>query len=356
VRISPGARIGIIGGGQLGRMTALAAARLGYRCHIFTPEDDSPAAQVTNRVTVAAYDDQGALERFGRAVDVVTIEFENLPVEPLSRLAGLVPVLPAPRVLAICQDRFREKEFLDRIKVAIAPWRPVSDAQDLAAAQAALDGPIILKTARFGYDGKGQLGLARGDDPAAAWARFGGAPAVAEARIDFACEISVIVARGQDGSEAGYPPVENRHEHHILAQTIAPATLPAALAGEARALAARIARELQVVGLLAVEMFVTRDGRLLVNELAPRPHNSGHWTIDACAISQFELLVRAICGLPLGEPGRFADAVMDNLLGDAIAAWPDLVAEPGARVHLYGKREIRAGRKLGHVTRLTRFL
>jgi 5-(carboxyamino)imidazole ribonucleotide synthase len=356
VRLAPGACIGIVGGGQLGRMTALAAARLGYRCHVFTPEADSPAAQVTDRATVAAYDDLGALERFGRAVDVVTIEFENLPLEPLARLASLVPMLPAPAVLAICQDRRREKEFLNRIGVATAPWRAVSDARDLAAAQAALAGPMILKTARFGYDGKGQLGLAAGDDPAAAWTKLGGAPAVAEARIDFACEISVITARGQDGSEAGYPPVENRHERHVLAKTIAPAPIAAALAAEAQMLAARIARELRATGLLAVEMFVTRDGGLLVNELAPRPHNSGHWTIDACAISQFELLVRAICGLPLREPGRFADAVMDNLLGDAVAAWPDLMAEPGARVHLYGKREIRAGRKLGHVTRLTRFL
>jgi 5-(carboxyamino)imidazole ribonucleotide synthase len=356
VRLAPGACIGIVGGGQLGRMTALAAARLGYRCHVFTPEADSPAAQATDRATVAAYDDQGALERFGRAVDVVTIEFENLPVEPLARLAALVPVRPAPAVLAICQDRRREKAFLDRIGVAIAPWRAVAGAEDLAAAQAGLNGPVVLKTARFGYDGKGQLGLAAGDDPAAAWQRFGDAPAVAEARIDFEREISVITARGEDGAEAGYPPVENRHERHILAQTIAPAPIDPALADEARELAARIARELELVGLLAVEMFVTRDQRLLVNELAPRPHNSGHWTIDACAISQFELLVRAVCGLPLGDPGRFADAVMDNLLGEAVAAWPDLLAEPGARLHLYGKREIRAGRKLGHVTRLTRFI
>jgi 5-(carboxyamino)imidazole ribonucleotide synthase len=356
VRLSPGACIGVIGGGQLGRMTALAAARLGYRCHVFTPEADSPAAQVTNRVTVADYDDLGALERFGQAVDVVTIEFENLPVEPLAMLSLRVPVHPSPAVLAICQDRRLEKGFLDRIGVATAPWQAVADAEGLAAAQAALNGQVVLKTARLGYDGKGQLALAPGDDPAAAWARFGDAPAVAEARIDFACEISVITARGRDGAEAGYPPVENRHERHILARTIAPAALPAALADQARALAARIARELEVTGLLAVEMFVTRDQRLLVNELAPRPHNSGHWTIDACAISQFELLVRALCGLPLPEPGRFADAVMDNLLGSAVAAWPDLLAEPGARLHLYGKREIRAGRKLGHVTRLTRWV
>ncbi len=356
MRLSPGARIGIVGGGQLGRMTALAAARLGYPCHVLTPEADSPAAQVTSRVTVAAYDDPGALDRFARAVDVVTIEFENLPVAPLAKLAEQVPVHPAPAVLAICQDRLREKGFLARIGVATAPWRAVHDAHGLAAALAELNGPIVLKTARFGYDGKGQLGLGPGDDPAAAWAGFGGRPAVAEARIDFAREISVITARGQDGFEIGYPPVENRHRDGVLAQTIAPAPISAALAEAARTLAAQIARELGVVGLLAVEMFVTGDGRLLVNELAPRPHNSGHWTIDACAISQFELLIRAVCGLPLIDPGRFADAVMDNLLGPAITAWPELLAEPGARLHLYGKREVRAGRKLGHVTRLTRLL
>jgi 5-(carboxyamino)imidazole ribonucleotide synthase len=356
VRLAPGACIGVMGGGQLGRMTALAAARLGYRCHVFAPEPDGPAAQVTNRATVAAYDDPAALERFAAAVDVVTIEFENLPVAPLARLAERVPVRPAPAVLAVCQDRLREKAFLTGIGVATAPWRPVQGAEELARAQAELAGPLVLKTARLGYDGKGQIGLAPEDDPAAAWDRFGQVPGIAEARVDFACEVSVITARGEDGSQISYPAVENRHRAHVLAQTIAPARIGAGLAAEARAVAERIARELELVGLLAVEMFVTRGQRLLVNELAPRPHNSGHWTIDACAISQFELLIRAICGLPLPEPGRFADAVMDNLLGPAIEAWPELLAEPGARLHLYGKKEVRAGRKLGHVTRLTRWI
>ena len=354
MRLAPGARIGVMGGGQLGRMTALAAARLGYRCHVFAPEPDSPAAQVTNRATIAAYDDPAALERFAAAVDVVTIEFENLPVAPLVRLAELAPVRPAPAVLAICQDRLREKHFLNEIGVATAPWRPVQAADELARAQTELAGPLVLKTARFGYDGKGQIGLALEDDPAAAWARFGRVPGIAEARIDFACEVSVITARAEDGTQTSYPAVENRHEAHVLAQTIVPARIGAGLAAEARAVAERIARELELVGLLAVEMFVTQGQRLLVNELAPRPHNSGHWTIDACAISQFELLIRAICGLPLHDPGRFADAVMDNLLGPAVEAWPELLAEPGARLHLYGKDEVRAGRKLGHVTRLTR--
>jgi 5-(carboxyamino)imidazole ribonucleotide synthase len=356
VRLAPGACIGVVGGGQLGRMTALAAARLGYRCHILTPEPDSPAAQVTDRTTVAAYDDAAALERFAGAVDVVTIEFENLPVEPLAWLAGRVPVHPAPAVLAICQDRLREKAFLGRVGAATAPWQPVRTSRELAAALAAAPGPLILKTARSGYDGKGQQALAPDAEPQAAWQRLGGVPAIAEARIDFEREISVITARGQDGTQVSYPPVENRHEAHVLARTIAPAPIAPALAAEAVRLAERIARELAVVGLLAVELFVTRDHRLLVNELAPRPHNSGHWTIDACAISQFELLVRVLCGLPLPDPGRFADAVMENLLGAAVEAWPELLAEPGARLHLYGKREVRAGRKLGHVTRLTRLL
>jgi 5-(carboxyamino)imidazole ribonucleotide synthase len=356
MRLAPGACLGVVGGGQLGRMTALAAARLGYRCHILTPEADSPAAQVTDRATLAAYDDPAALERFAAAVDVITIEFENLPVAPLGWLAQRRPVHPAPAILAVCQDRLREKAFLAGIGVPTAPWQPVASAQDLAAALAGRPGPTVLKTARSGYDGKGQLTLARGDDPAAAWARHAGVPAVAEARIDIAREISVISARGQDGRQVSYPPVENRHEAHVLARTIAPAPIPSALAAEAVRLAERIARELALVGLLAVEMFVTPDDRLLVNELAPRPHNSGHWTIDACAISQFELLVRVVCGLPLPDPGRFADAVMDNLLGSTIEAWPEWLAEPGARLHLYGKREVRAGRKLGHVTRLTRML
>ena len=285
---------------------------------------------------------------------MVTIEFENLPVAPLVRLAELAQGHPSPAVLAICQDRLREKEFLGRIGVATAPWRAVHDAGQLALALAEHAGPMVLKTARFGYDGKGQVGLAPEDDPAAAWARFGRVPGIAEARIDFACEVSVITARAEDGTQTSYPAVENRHEAHVLAQTIVPARIGAGLAAEARAVAERIARELELVGLLAVEMFVTQGQRLLVNELAPRPHNSGHWTIDACAISQFELLIRAICGLPLHDPGRFADAVMDNLLGPAVEAWPELLAEPGARLHLYGKDEVRAGRKLGHVTRLTR--
>jgi 5-(carboxyamino)imidazole ribonucleotide synthase len=353
--LAPGAVIGIVGGGQLGRMIALAAARLGYRCHVLAPESDGPAAQVTSLATVAAYNDAAALERFAAAVDVVTLEFENLPVEALARLARARPVHPAPAVLAICQDRREEKAFLERIGVPIAPYVTVESAQALTPALTKLGQPAILKSARLGYDGKGQVRIEAGSGLDAARAAAAAAPCVLEGWIDFEREISVITARGQDGAKASYVPVENRHRDQILVQTIAPAPIPAELADQAQMLAQKIAAALDLVGLLAVEMFVTRDQRLLVNELAPRPHNSGHWTIDACAVSQFEQLVRAICGLPLGDPGRFADAVMDNLLGAEVERWPALLAEPGARLHLYGKGAVRPGRKLGHVTRLVRF-
>ena len=352
MRLAPGAVIGILGGGQLGRMIALAAARLGYRCHVFAPEPDGPAAQVTNLATTASYDDGAALARFARSVDVITIEFENLPLGPVAELARARPMRPAPEVLALCQDRAQEKAFLQRIGAPTTRYWIVRDARDLADALGEHGGRGVLKTARFGYDGKGQSALDPGADPGAAWSRLGAQIGVLEAWVDFATEISVITARAADGAQVSYPPVENQHEKHILARTIAPAPIAPELAAKAVALAERIAAALQVVGLLAVEMFVTRGGRLLVNELAPRPHNSGHWTIDACAVSQFEQLVRAVCGLPLGAPGPFAGAVMDNLLGAAIEAWPELLAEPGARVHLYGKREVRPGRTLGPVTRL----
>jgi 5-(carboxyamino)imidazole ribonucleotide synthase len=352
--LAPGSVIGIVGGGQLGRMIALAAARIGYRCHILAPEPDSPAAQVTSLATIAAYDDAAALARFAAAVDLVTLEFENLPVEALAALAQARPVCPAPAVLAICQDRRAEKAFLGRIGVPVAPYATVGDAASLDRALARLGRPAVLKTARLGYDGKGQVRIEAGSGLDDARVAAAAAPCVLEGWIDFEREISVITARGQDGASASYVPVENRHRDGILVQTIAPAPIPADLAQAARALAERIAAGLDLVGLLAVEMFVTRDRRLLVNELAPRPHNSGHWTIDACAVSQFEQLVRAVCGLPLGDPGRFADAVMDNLLGAEVERWPTLLAEPGARLHLYGKSAVRPGRKLGHVTRLIR--
>jgi 5-(carboxyamino)imidazole ribonucleotide synthase len=351
--LAPGATIGILGGGQLGRMTALAAARLGYRAHVFCPEADAPASQVSAATTRGAYDDPAAQARFAAAVDVITYEFENIPLAPVEALARLKPVRPGPAVLAVCQDRILEKKAAAASGIGTAPWAAVENEAALGPALAAI-APGILKTARMGYDGKGQARVGDLAAGRAAFARFGAAPCVLEGIVDFACEISVIAARDLAGSVATYVPVENRHVHHILDETIAPAKLPAAVLSEAERIARHLAVSLDVVGLLAVEMFVTRDGEVLVNEMAPRPHNSGHWTIDACATSQFEQLVRAIVGLPLGSPERHSDAVMKNLIGDEVHAWPQLAAAPGACLHLYGKAEARPGRKMGHVTRLSR--
>ena len=348
--LPPNSVIGIVGGGQLGRMIALEAARLGYRSHVFTDQADSSAAQVTNRVTVAAYDDVDAMRRFADAVDVVTIEFENLPVEGLRAITSSVPVRPSPDVLAVCQDRLAEKQFLQKLDVPTAPFAPVSGAGDLETALARTGTPAVLKTRRMGYDGKGQMRLDAGTDCARVWQDLGGQEAVLEGFITFERELSVIIARTADGDKAAYVPVENLHENHILSKTLAPARIPEDLAAEAQKLAERIADGLDLIGLVAVEMFQTSDGMILVNELAPRPHNSGHWTLDACFVSQFEQVVRAITGLPLGSPERFADAEMDNLLGDAAERWPDLIQRPNARLHLYGKTPIRPGRKHGHVT------
>jgi 5-(carboxyamino)imidazole ribonucleotide synthase len=356
--IAPGATIGILGGGQLGRMTALAAARLGYRCHVFAPEEDSPAFQVAAAHTLAAYEDEAALGAFARAVEVVTFEFENVPSQSLERLAARLPVRPKPEILHVTQDRLREKDFLRGIGVATTDYRRADNVAELAEALSAIGRPSVLKTRRFGYDGKGQVAIGTEMEPDQAWRAMAPGQAMAapegilEAFVDFELEISVIVARGIDGATACYDPVENRHRNHILHATLAPARLAPPLLQSASAIARRIAEALGLVGLLAVEMFVTRDGRILVNELAPRPHNSGHWSIDACATSQFEQLVRAVCALPLGSTLRHSDAAMTNLLGDEVERWPALLAEPGARLHLYGKREIRPGRKMGHVTRL----
>jgi 5-(carboxyamino)imidazole ribonucleotide synthase len=351
--IKPGATIGILGGGQLGRMTALAASELGYRCHIFSPERDSPASHVAAATTVASYEDRTALGAFARAVDVVTYEFENIPVDPVAFLASLVPVRPKPDVLAICQDRLREKDFLNSVGVATARYQEVSNAPGLVRAIRDLGRPAVLKTAMLGYDGKGQVMIRPDIDLDEAWRKMGATRAVLEGFVDFTQEISVIVARGLDGTHATYIPVENHHKNHILDQTIAPARVPFAVAMKAEAIAAHIAQRLDLVGVIAVEMFVERGGAVLVNELAPRPHNSGHWTIDACVTSQFEQLVRAICGLPLGSPERHSDAVMKNLIGDDVNEWPEIVKDPGAKLHLYGKAVARPGRKMGHVTRLS---
>ena len=349
---APGATIGIMGGGQLGRMTALAAARLGYRCHIFAPEADGPAEQVSAAATIAAYTDATALDAFAGAVDVVTFEFENVPHESVRRLAERVAVYPRWDCLRICQDRLEEKDFLNRMGVATAPYRGVTSAAELTDAVAALGRPCVLKTRRFGYDGKGQVAIDSGTDLAVAWRQMGANDGVLEGFIDFEREISVIVARNRAGVSAAFNPVENRHRHHILHTTLAPAHIKADLAREAVAVAERIAETLDLVGLLAVEMFVTRDGRLLVNELAPRPHNSGHWTIDACPTSQFEQFVRAVLGLPLGSVQRHSDALMTNLIGEEGGRWADFLREPGDMLHMYGKAAARPGRKMGHVTRL----
>ena len=352
--LPPNATIGIIGGGQLGRMSAIAAARLGYRCHILSPEPDSPAAQVSAHSTVADYEDQSALARFADAVDIITFEFENVSAEGLDLLAARRPVHPSPATLRISQDRIAEKSFLRDAGVPTAPWRPVDSATDLAAAAATLHLPAILKTTRGGYDGKGQALLRTQADLPPAWSELApGAPLILEGFIDYACEISVVVARGADGGGSIFDAVENRHRNGILDVTLAPARISPATAAEAARVAWRIAQSLDLIGLLAVEMFVDRTGRVLVNEIAPRPHNSGHWTIEACPASQFELHIRAVAGLPLPPGLRHADAVMKNLVGpEEIALWPAITATPGVIPHLYGKAQARPGRKMGHVTRL----
>jgi 5-(carboxyamino)imidazole ribonucleotide synthase len=351
MRLAPGAVIGIIGGGQLGRMSAIAAARLGYAVHVFTPEAFSPAAQVSAYATLAAYDDQDALRRFAHAVDVVTFEFENIPAESLALLESLRPVRPGAAVLAISQDRLLEKQFLNNAGVATAPWRAVYDEAGLTASVAELGLPAVLKTTRLGYDGKGQSMLREG--AADAFAALDPKPLVLEGFVDFAAEISVMVARGADGAVAAYDAVENRHKHHILDLTLAPAPLPLDLLEAAGAIGRHIAEKLELVGLLGVEMFVTSTGTLLVNEIAPRPHNSGHWTLDACPCSQFEMHIRAVAGLPLPPAVRHSDAVMKNLVGPQdMALWPAILATQGLIPHHYGKAEARPGRKMGHFTRL----
>jgi 5-(carboxyamino)imidazole ribonucleotide synthase len=352
--LPPGSTIGILGGGQLGRMLAMAAARLGYKCHIYAPpEEDAPAALVTPFATRAAFDDEAALARFADAVDVVTFEFENVPAETAEFIAGRGrPMHPGPGVLRITQDRLREKNFLRAIGVGTTDYREVTDLASLERAVGEIGAHGVLKTVRLGYDGKGQVMLKAGSDLAAAWRRLGGGIAILEKFVDFACEASVIVARNEHGAGAVYVPVENRHLHHILDTTIAPAPLAEEVAMRAEGIARHVAEKLGIVGLLAVEMFVTGHGELLVNELAPRPHNSGHWTIDACHTSQFEQHVRAICGLPFGSTERHSDAVMKNLIGSDIEDWREWIADPAAQLHIYGKKEARPGRKMGHVTRL----
>jgi 5-(carboxyamino)imidazole ribonucleotide synthase len=351
--LPPNATIGIVGGGQLGRMSAMAAARLGYRCHILTPEPDSPASHVAAGVTLGDYEDPAALRDFALHADVITFEFENVSAEGLDLLASIKPVRPSPAVLRVSQDRIIEKSFINGAGVPTAPWAPVETLAELVAAVGRIGLPAILKTTRMGYDGRGQARLERPEDLAPAYERLLPRPLILEGVVDFSCEISVICARGADGAYTVFDTVENRHRDHILDLTFAPARIPEATAAAAQAIARRVADGLELVGLLAVEMFVAADGRVLANEIAPRPHNSGHWTIDACPASQFEMHIRAIAGLPLPAAARHSDAVMKNLVGpEEMALWPEVLATPGLIPHLYGKREVRAGRKMGHVTRL----
>jgi 5-(carboxyamino)imidazole ribonucleotide synthase len=355
VRAEPDATIGILGGGQLGRMLALAAARLGFKCHVLCPERGSPAFDVVRRVTEADYADKAALDRFADDVDVITYEFENVPAETATFLAARKPVLPDPQVLAITQDRLAEKDFIVSLDIATAPYAGVAVEGELAAALSTVGMPAVLKTRRFGYDGKGQATLRAGDDPAAAWRAVGGQPSIVEAFIGFEREISVVAARSHDGRIACFDVTENEHRDHILKISRAPAEVSPAVADEARRIAERIAEAFGYVGVLAVEMFVVRDGAghaVLVNEIAPRVHNSGHWTIDGCSVSQFEQHIRAVVGWPLAAPVCYGRAEMINLIGDEVAGYRQWLETPGACVHLYGKQAVRPGRKMGHVTRV----
>ncbi|WP_068112183.1 5-(carboxyamino)imidazole ribonucleotide synthase [Tropicimonas marinistellae] len=349
--LPPGATIGILGGGQLGRMLSAAAARLGYRCHIFEP-GAAPAGDVAAAVTQASYEDAEALERFARAVDVVTFEFENVPAEALDRIEALRPLRPNRRALAVSQDRLSEKDFLNGLGLKTAPYANVECAADLAAAVVALGLPAILKTRRLGYDGKGQVRITDAAQIETAFAEMQGAPALLEGFVDFSMEISVIAARGLSGEVSCFDPGQNVHEGGILRSTTVPAPIPAALRADAVLLAGRILNALDYVGVLGVELFVTTDG-LLVNEIAPRVHNSGHWTQNGCAVDQFEQHIRAVAGWPLGDGSRHSDVVMENLIGADVDRVPDLASAPSAAIHLYGKADAREGRKMGHVNRVS---
>ena len=352
--VEPGSTIGIVGGGQLGRMLAVAAAQLGYKCHIFDPHEQPCAADVAAAFTRGAFDDQDALERFGGAVDVATYEFENLPVE---RLAVLGPKLrPGVRSLAVAQDRAEEKSFIESTGGRVAQWRAVASVEDVEKAVGELGLPLVLKTRRYGYDGKGQAWVRTAEDAAAAWDSIGRQPAIAEAGVDFGAEFSVILARA-DGGPGGvfWDSPENVHRDGILRRSTVPASAAVlSQVEQARAMALHIADALDHIGVLTVEFFATETGPL-VNEIAPRVHNSGHWTIEGAVTSQFEQHIRAVCGLPLGSTELSGASVsMDNLIGDEVDGWRELIAEPGAHLHIYGKGEARPGRKMGHVTRVSR--
>jgi 5-(carboxyamino)imidazole ribonucleotide synthase len=357
--LTPGATIGILGGGQLARMLAMAGARLGLKSHIFSPGANEPAFDVCAARTVAQYEDEAALAAFAEAVDVVTYEFENVPARTAEFLAARKPVRPNPRVLALTQDRLVEKQFVQGLGIETAGFADVADAGALARGVAKLGRPSILKTRRLGYDGKGQILLQGGADLAVTFRALGGAPCILESFVHFSKEISVVAARGVDGEFRAYDVCENVHEHHILATTTTPANIRPETAARAALIARAIAEAADYVGVLAVEMFVLDHAvgpiweRLVVNEIAPRVHNSGHWTLDGATTSQFEQHMRAVAGWPLGSTRRHGRAVMRNLIGDDANGWRELLGEEGACLHLYGKSEVRPGRKMGHVTRVT---
>ncbi|MDX2265664.1 MAG: 5-(carboxyamino)imidazole ribonucleotide synthase [Hyphomicrobiales bacterium] len=349
--LPPGGLVGVLGGGQLGRMLAMAAAKLGLRTHIYAPEADSPAFDASPRHTCAPYEDIAALRAFGAAVDVVTYEFENVPALSVAVLEELAPVYPPRRALAAAQDRLAERRLLQSLGLPHAPFRFVEKGAAAGAAHQALGGPAFLKKLREGYDGRGQFRIEGEHDLAAAADWLGDAPAILEAAVPFAFECSVIGARGADGAAVFYPLTRNEHRDGILRTSIAPAGTPA-LQEAAQDIAARIMAELGYVGVIGVELFALEGGALMVNEIAPRVHNSGHWTLEACAVSQFENHIRAVAGWPLGAPAQHSAAVMTNLIGDEVLSWRERLAAAGASLHLYGKGEPRAGRKMGHYTAL----
>ena len=348
--VPPGGTIGIVGGGQLGRMLAMAASRLGLKTCIYNDAADAPAFQVTQQSIIAPYDDLTKLADFAERCDAVTFEFENLPAHAIAHLAQRVCVAPGAHALAMTQDRLTEKSFIEKLGLKTAPFFEVSSGSQAREAFGRLSGNGILKTRRFGYDGKGQEKVASADAAAKAFESFNGAAAILEGFVDFSTEASVVAARGSDGAFAAYDPPENEHENHILRRSTVPSRLTGAQVENAKAIARQIGDALDYVGVFAVELFVAANGDLLVNEIAPRVHNSGHWTIEACACSQFEQHIRAVAGWPLGDPRRHADAVMENIIGAEADAW-EALAKSGA-LHLYGKTEARPGRKMGHVTRL----
>lgn len=354
--ILPGSTIGVLGSGQLGRMFAIAARRMGYRVHTFSPDSDTPTGQVADLEITAPYEDLDAIRDFARQVEVITFEFENIPAASVDEASAHTLVRPSGEVLHITQQRLREKLFLTRAGLPVTPFVAVRSLEDLQSALSRLGTPAIVKTAAFGYDGKGQMRIDQPDQTSAAWEHVGKQEAILESFVDFEREVSVIGARDCDGDFAHFGVIENRHRNHILDLSVAPAAVPERLASEAVELTRAVLEALEVVGVLCVELFVTRDQKLLINELAPRPHNSGHLTIDACVSSQFEQQLRAVCGLALGSTEQLRPAAMANLLGDLWAEgepdWAAACAIPNVKLHLYGKLEPRPGRKMGHLTAL----